>query len=62
MQILDQHVAAARPAFEQEFDFFGCLRVDLAALGRRLGTPPALAGMLERDDLFRSVVAHLKRL
>ena len=52
MQMLDQEIAPPRPVAEQKFDLVRGRRIDLAALGRRLGAPPALARMLECADLF----------
>ena len=48
--MLDQEIAPPRPVAEQEFNFVRGRRIDLAALGRRLGAPPARARMFECAD------------
>ena len=57
VQMLDQEVAPPRPVAEQKRDLVRGLGIDLAALRRRLGPLPALAGMFERADCLH-VMAH----
>ena len=57
VQMLDQEIAAARPVAEQKLDLLCSRRIDLAALGRRFGSPASLPRMVERAD-FLHVVAH----
>ena len=52
VQMLDQEIAPPRPVAEQKLDLVRRRRVDLAALGRRLGPLASLARMLERADLL----------
>ena len=52
MQMLDQEIAAPRPVAEQKLDLVRGRRIDLTALGRRLGPLAPLAGMLERANLL----------
>ena len=54
MQIFDQEVAPPRPVAEQLLDLVRGGRIDLAALGRGLGSLPSLARMFERADLCTS--------
>ena len=51
VQMLDQQIAPPRPVAEQQLDLMRGGRIDLAALGRRLGPLASLAGMFERADL-----------
>jgi hypothetical protein len=61
VQVFDQEVAPPWPVAEKKLDLVRGGRIDLATLGRRLGTPAALAGMFEGADLLhvmRRVVTH----
>ncbi len=57
MQMLDQEIAPPRPVAEQELNLVGGGRIDLSALGRRLGPPAPLARMLEGANLMH-VMTH----
>ena len=57
VQIFDQEIAPPRPVAEQLLDLVRGGRIDLPALGRRLGAPASLARMLECADLVNVVVA-----
>ena len=57
MQMLDQQIAPPRPVAEQKLDLVRGGRIDLAALGRRLGPLAPLAGMFERADLLH-IMTH----
>ena len=52
MQMLDQEIAPPRPVAEQKLDLVRGGRIDLAALGGRLGPLPSRARMFERADLL----------
>jgi hypothetical protein len=57
MQMLDQEITPPWPVAEQEFNLVRGNWIDLSALGRRLGAPASLAGMLEGADLVH-VMTH----
>jgi hypothetical protein len=57
MQMLDQEIAPTRPLAQQNFNFVRGNRVDLAALGRRLGPLASPARMFELANLMR-VMTH----
>src|SRR6185312_11818542 len=57
MQVLDQEVATPRPVAEQCGNLLASLRIDLAPLGSRLGSPAPLTRMLERTNLLH-IMTH----
>src|SRR5215211_1774324 len=59
MEMLDQEIAAPRPVAEQQLDLVRGGRIDLAAFWRRLGPPPAFAGVIERAN-FLHIMDHGK--
>jgi len=57
MQMLDQEIAPPWPVAEQELNLVCGGRIDLSALGRRLGPLASLARMLKRTNLLH-IMTH----